>query len=57
MQTRDQRREAIERIRAKALDAEQRARKWCGMPIGLDWDKIAKSYAELADKMSFDLAR
>ena len=58
MSTRDQqRREAIERIRAKAIDAKQRAGKWCGMPIGLHWDEIAKSYAELANKMSLDLAR
>ncbi|HEX4485417.1 MAG TPA: hypothetical protein VH088_04075 [Terriglobales bacterium] len=47
----DHRRDMIERYRAQALFARERAQNWDGLAIGIDWDRIAESYEELAKKL------
>jgi hypothetical protein len=47
----DHRRDMIERYRAQAVDARKRAQTWDGLAIGMDWDRIAESYEELAEKL------
>jgi hypothetical protein len=47
----DHRRDLIERYRAQALEARKRAENWDGLSVGLDWESIARSYEELAEKM------